>query len=439
MRTEVKKENMDYSQIEQNQLINLLKEERKVFKRLQKADMSVDMTRGRPEATQLDIAMPMLSNAGNYDYRADGIDNRNYGGLQGIKPARELFAELFDCKTDEVIVADGSSLDLMYTVMQFAMQFGVLESTPWNQLKKVKFICLTPGYDRHFAICEHFGIEMIGVRLREDGPDMDIIENLVRDDESIKGIWCVPKYSNPSGVTYSDRAVERLATMKTAAKDFRIFWDNAYLVHDLYEKGDKLKNIFDVARKAGTLDRIYAFTSTSKITFAGSGLAVFASSVDNINAITKELFFKTIGPNKINQVMHVNFLKDADNIKELMKLHAEILRPKFELFEEKMSAEFEGDPFIHWSKPKGGYFISLDVKNCAKRIVALAGEAGVKLTPAGLSFPYKLDDLDENIRIAPSVPTLEEMTHAVDVIISAVKQARMERVLLKIHKIKDID
>ena len=439
MRTEVKKENMDYSQIEQNQLINLLKEERKVFKRLQKADMPVDMTRGRPEATQLDIAMPMLSNAGNYDYRADGIDNRNYGGLQGIKPARELFAELFDCKTDEVIVADGSSLDLMYTVMQFAMQFGVLESTPWNQLKKVKFICLTPGYDRHFAICEHFGIEMIGVRLREDGPDMDIIENLVRDDESIKGIWCVPKYSNPSGVTYSDRAVERLATMKTAAKDFRIFWDNAYLVHDLYEKGDKLKNIFDVARKAGTLDRIYAFTSTSKITFAGSGLAVFASSVDNINAITKELFFKTIGPNKINQVMHVNFLKDADNIKELMKLHAEILRPKFELFEEKMSAEFEGDPFIHWSKPRGGYFISLDVKNCAKRIVALAGEAGVKLTPAGSSFPYKLDDLDENIRIAPSVPTLEEMTHAVDVIISAIKQARMERVLLKIHNIKDID
>ena len=252
MRTEVKKENMDYSQIEQNQLINLLKEERKVFKRLQKADMSVDMTRGRPEATQLDIAMPMLSNAGNYDYRADGIDNRNYGGLQGIKPARELFAELFDCKTDEVIVADGSSLDLMYTVMQFAMQFGVLESTPWNQLKKVKFICLTPGYDRHFAICEHFGIEMIGVRLREDGPDMDIIENLVRDDESIKGIWCVPKYSNPSGVTYSDRAVERLATMKTAAKDFRIFWDNAYLVHDLYEKGDKLK--FDIKYQCRLID-----------------------------------------------------------------------------------------------------------------------------------------------------------------------------------------
>ena len=280
---------------------------------------------------------------------------------------------------------------------------------------------------------------MIAVRLRDDGPDMDIIEKLVRDDESIKGIWCVPKYSNPSGITYSDKAVERLATMKTAAKDFRIFWDNAYLVHDLYEKGDKLKNIFEVARKAGTLDRVYAFTSTSKITFAGSGLAVFASSVDNVDAITKELFFKTIGPNKVNQVMHVNFLKDEDNIKEIMKQHADILRPKFQLFDEKLTAEFEGDKYVIWSKPKGGYFISLDVKNCAKRIVELAGEAGVKLTPAGSSFPYKMDDLDENIRIAPSVPTLEEMEYATEVIISAIKQARIERVLHKVHQIKDID
>ena len=430
---------MEFLEFDQNQLINMLKEERKLFKRLQKADKTVDMTRGRPESSQLDISMPMLSNAGEYNYCIDGMDLRNYGGLQGIKPARQLFADLLDCRLDEVVVADGSSLDLMYTVMQFAMQFGVLGSTPWNQLKKVKFICLTPGYDRHFAICEHFGIEMIAVHLRDDGPDMDIIEKLVRDDESIKGIWCVPKYSNPSGITYSDKAVERLATMKTAAKDFRIFWDNAYLVHDLYEKGDKLKNIFEVARKAGTLDRVYAFTSTSKITFAGSGLAVFASSVDNVDAITKELFFKTIGPNKVNQVMHVNFLKDEDNIKEIMKQHADILRPKFQLFDEKLTAEFEGDKYVIWSKPKGGYFISLDVKNCAKRIVELAGEAGVKLTPAGSSFPYKMDDLDENIRIAPSVPTLEEMEYATEVIISAIKQARIERVLHKVHQIKDID
>ena len=430
---------MNYNQIEQNQLINLLKEERKVFKRLQKLDKQVDMTRGRPETAQLSVAMPMLQNAGEYNYCESGIDNRNYGGLLGVKEARELFAEIIGCKAEETIVADGSSLDLMYTLVQFAMQFGVLGSTPWNQLKKVKFICLTPGYDRHFAICEHFGIEMIGVRLREDGPDMDIIENLVRDDDSVKGIWCVPKYSNPSGITYSDKVVERLVTMKTAAKDFRIFWDNAYLLHDLYEKEDKLKNIFEVARKAGTLDRVYAFTSTSKITFAGSGLAVVATSIDNVNGLSKELTIKTIGPNKINQVMHVNFLKDLDNVKEIMKIHANILRPKFQLFDEKMTEEFAEDPYVLWSKPKGGYFISLDVKGCAKRIVAIAQEAGVKLTPAGSSFPYKMDDLDENIRIAPSVPTVEEMGFAVDVIISAIKQARMELVLKKKYGITEID
>ena len=424
---------MEYSQYDQNELVKMLDEERKAFKHLQKRDISVDMTRGRPESSQLDVSMPMLENAGGYNYVIDGVDTRNYGGLQGIKPARELFASIMDCKDDEVIVADGSSLDLMYTVVQFAMQFGVLGSTPWNKLKKVKFICLTPGYDRHFSICERFGIEMIAVRMRGDGPDMNIIESLVRDDDSVKGIWCVPKYSNPSGITFSDKVVERLATMKTAASDFRIFWDNAYVVHDLYDKGDKLKNIFDVARKAGTIDRIYAFTSTSKITFAGSGLAVFASSVDNVNAITKELFYKTIGPNKINQVMHVNFLKDLSNVKAIMKRHADILRPKFELFNEKMTAVFEGDHYVTWSRPRGGYFVSLDVKTCAKRVVELSAEAGVKFTPAGSSFPYHIDDLDENIRIAPSVPTLEEMDYAVDVLISAIKQARMELVLRKIY------
>ena len=424
---------MEYSQYDKNELVKMLDEERKAFKQLQKRDISVDMTRGRPESSQLDVSMPMLENAGGYNYVIDGVDTRNYGGLQGINPARELFASIMGCKDDEVIVADGSSLDLMYTVVQFAMQFGVLGSTPWNKLKKVKFICLTPGYDRHFSICERLGIEMIAVRMRGDGPDMNIIESLVRDDDSVKGIWCVPKYSNPSGITFSDKVVERLATMKTAASDFRIFWDNAYVVHDLYDKGDKLKNIFDVARKAGTLDRIYAFTSTSKITFAGSGLAVFASSVDNVNAITKELFYKTIGPNKINQVMHVNFLKDLSNVKAIMKRHAEILRPKFELFNEKMTAAFEGDRYVTWSRPRGGYFVSLDVKSCAKRVVELSAEAGVKFTPAGSSFPYHIDDLDENIRIAPSVPTLEEMDYAVDVLISAITQARMELVLRKIY------
>ena len=424
---------MDYAQFSQNELIKMLDNERKAFKQVQKRGISVDMTRGRPESAQLAVSMPMLENAGTYNYVEDGVDARNYGQLLGIKSARELYANLMGCKEDEVIVADGSSLDLMYTVVQFAMQFGVLGSTPWNKLKKVKFICLTPGYDRHFSICEHFGIEMIAVRMRADGPDMNLIESIVRDDDSVKGIWCVPKYSNPSGITYSDKVVERLATMKTAADDFRIFWDNAYLAHDLYDDGDRLKNIFDVARKAGTLDRVYAFSSTSKITFAGSGLACFASSQSNVEAIAHELFFKTIGPNKINQVMHVNFLKNPANVKEIMRKHAEILRPKFELFNAKMAEEFDGDNYVTWSKPRGGYFISLDVKTCAKRVVELSNEAGVKFTPAGSSFPYHIDDLDENIRIAPSVPTLDEMDYAVDVLISAIKQARMELVLKKIY------
>ncbi len=426
---------MDFSQFDKNELLRMLADERKSFKQMQKKGISVDMTRGRPESAQLDLSMPMLERAGEYDYLDGGLDCRNYGAIQGIKPARELMADLMGCKAEEVIALDGSSLDLMYTVVQFAMQFGVLGHTPWNKLKKVKFICLTPGYDRHFSICEHFGIEMIAVRMRGDGPDMSLIESIVRDDDSVKGIWCVPKYSNPSGITYSDKVVESLATMKTAAPDFRIFWDNAYAVHDLYDDGDKLKNIFDVARKAGTLDRVYAFASTSKITFAGAGLAGFASSTANVEAITKELFFKTIGPNKISQVMHVNFLKNIDNVKQLMKEHAKILRPKFELFNEKMSSEFEGDPWVTWSKPRGGYFISLDVKTCAKRVVELASEAGVKFTPAGSSFPYHIDDLNENIRIAPSVPTLEDMDYAVDVLISAIKQARMELVLRKHHQL----
>ena len=301
-------------------------------------------------------------------------------------------------------MGDGSSLDLMYTLVHFAKQFGVLGSTPWNNLKKVKFICPAPGYDRHFSICQQFGIEMVTVRM---------------------------KYSNPTGITFSDSVVDRLATMKTAANDFRIFWDNAYMVHSLYDTDDKLKNIFDVARKAGTPDRIYSFASTSKITFAGSGISAIAASEANIKDITGKMFFKCINANKVNQVMHVNFLKNADGVREVMKKHAALLRPKFELFDKKFTEAFEGDEFVRWSKPRGGYFISVDVKSCAKRIVELAATAGVKFTAAGATFPYHLDDMDSNIRVAPSVPSLEEMEFAVDVMISAIRQARMELVLAK--------
>lgn len=419
---------MNYKQFSKETLEEMLKDEQKAYKKLQKKGLCVDMTRGKPSKAQLDIAMPMLENAGTYDYAMSGLDARNYGEPSGVKQARELFAEVLGVKSEEVIVVDGSSLDIMYNVVQFAMQFGILGSTPWNKLDKVKFICPAPGYDRHFSICENFGIDMITVPMLDDGPDMDMVENLVANDASIKGIWCVPKYSNPTGIVYSDKTVERLAKMSVASEDFRIFWDNAYCVHALYED-DKLKNIFDVAKKAGTLDRIYCFTSTAKITFAGSGVSVFAGSERNVQDMLKRLFFKRINPNKINQVMHVEFIKNADNLKKIMQKHAEILRPKFELFQAKFADAFNDVEGVNWSKPRGGYFISLDVPHCAKRIVALAGEAGVKFTQAGSTYPYKTDDNDANIRIAPSVPTLEELDFAIDVLINCVRIALIEKAL----------
>ena len=328
---------MDYKSFSVKELEALLHDEQKRFKKLIKEGRNVDMTRGRPAKEQLEIAMPMLRNAGSYNYSTESADARNYGDLGGTKACKALFAELFGVKNEEVFVGDGSSLDLMYTLVHFAKQFGVLGGTPWNNLKKVKFVCPAPGYDRHFSICQQFGIEMITVRMKEDGPDMDVIEALVREDDSIKGIWCVPKYSNPTGITFSDSVVERLATMKTAASDFRIFWDNAYMVHSLYDEDDKLKNIFDVARKAGTMDRIYSFASTSKITFAGSGISAIAASEANIKDIAAKMFFKCINANKVNQIMHVNFLKNADGVREVMKKHAALLRPKFELFDRKFT------------------------------------------------------------------------------------------------------
>ncbi len=418
---------MDYASLSKTELEDMLKKEQKVYKKLQKADRAVDMTRGKPSKEQLDIAMPMLENAAKCNFAMSGFDARNYGEPAGVKQARELFADILGVKTDEVIVLDGSSLDIMYNVVQFAMQFGVLGSTPWNKLKKVKFICPAPGYDRHFSICENFGIDMITVPMLEDGPDMDLVEKLVHDDESIKGIWCVPKYSNPTGIVFSDKVVERMANLKPKAKDFRVFWDNAYCVHSLYETDDKLKNIFDVARKAGTLDMIYCFMSTAKITFAGSGVAVFASSQNNVQDMLKRLFFKRINPNKVNQVMHVEFLKDADNVKKIMAQHAAILRPKFDIVRAKMESAFNGNDNVRWSTPRGGYFISLDVPGCAKRIVSLANDAGVKFTAAGSTFPYKIDDDDSNIRIAPSVPSLEELDFATDVLVCCIKIALIEK------------
>lgn len=420
---------MNYKDKDHSQLEKELESERKAYRKLAKKDVSVDMTRGRPCKEQLQIAMPMLENAAKCDFEMSGIDARNYGEPAGLKQARDLFGDLLGVKGEDVIVCDGSSLDIMYNVVQFAMQFGILGSTPWNKLDKVKFICPSPGYDRHFSICQNFGIDMISVPMLADGPDMDLVETLVKDDESVKGIWCVPKYSNPTGITFSDKVVERMANLKPAAKDFRVYWDNAYCVHSLYEDDVKLKNIFDLAKKAGNQDMVYAFTSTAKITFAGSGVSAFASAQNNVQDMLKRLFFKKISPNRVNQAMHVEFLKDVDNVKEIMKKHADILRPKFELFDEKMTKEFGDEQDVVWTKPRGGYFISLDVEHCAKRVVQLALDAGVRFTAAGSTYPYGIDDNDSNVRIAPSVPSLDELDYAIDVLVSSIKIALLEKYL----------
>lgn len=420
---------MNYKEKDHSQLEKELETERKTYRKLAKKDVSVDMTRGRPCKEQLQIAMPMLENAAKCDFGMSGIDARNYGEPAGLKQARDLFGNLLGVKGEDVIVCDGSSLDIMYNVVQFAMQFGILGSTPWNKLDKVKFVCPSPGYDRHFSICQNFGIDMISVPMLADGPDMDLVETLVKDDESVKGIWCVPKYSNPTGITFSDKVVERMANLKPAAKDFRVYWDNAYCVHALYDDDVRLKNIFDLAKKAGNQDMVYAFTSTAKITFAGSGVSAFASSQNNVQDMLKRLFFKKISPNRVNQAMHVEFLKDVDNVKEIMKKHADILRPKFELFDEKMTKEFGDEQDVVWTKPRGGYFISLDVEHCAKRVVQLALDAGVRFTAAGSTYPYGIDDNDSNVRIAPSVPSLDELDYAIDVLVSSIKIALLEKYL----------
>lgn len=417
---------INYGKLTAEQREQLFKEAQSEYEALKSKGISVDMTRGRPSKEQLQIAMPMLQNASSYNYATKVGDARNYGEPAGIKSARELFAKLMEVECGEVIVCDGSSLDIMYNLIQFALQFGVRGGTPWNKLEKVKFLCPAPGYDRHFSICENFGIEMITVPMLEDGPDMDMVEALVSSDDSIKGIWCVPKYSNPTGIVFSDEVVTRMAKLMPAAKDFRIFWDNAYIVHSLYGEDDKLKNIFEVAKSVGSEDMIYELVSTSKITFAGSGVAALAASEANVADLLKRMFFKQINPNKVNQVMHVAFLKDVENIKKIMTQHADILRPKFELFERKLSEAFGDTDEVKWSTPRGGYFISLNVKGAAKRIVGLAQEAGVKFTAAGSTYPYKRDELDTNIRIAPSVPSMEEMAFAIDVLISSIKIALLK-------------
>jgi DNA-binding transcriptional MocR family regulator len=370
--------------------------------------LGLDMTRGKPCPEQLDLTLGMLE---LHDYRAaDGSDCRNYGLLEGLPEARRLFAELLRVEPAEVIVGGNSSLALMHDVIVQALVKGMPDAPPWTAQPGVKFLCPSPGYDRHFAICERYGIAMITVPIGSDGPDMDEVERLAASDPTVKAIWCVPQYSNPTGITYADAVVDRLAGMTTAAPDFRIFWDNAYAVHHLVERPARLKSILAACRTAGHPDRPLIFTSTSKISFAGAGIAAFAASATNVRHVLAAMSIQTIGADKLNQLRHVRFFKDAAGIAAHMRGHAAILKPKFDAVGEILERELGGIGVASWSRPRGGYFISLDtLDGCAAKVVAMADAAGVKLTKAGATFPHGKDPRDRNIRLAPSLPSLEEI------------------------------
>ncbi len=396
-------------------------------------NLKLDMSRGKPCTEQLELSMGLfdvLKSSEDY-ITSNNVDTRNYGGVDGIAEAKELFARMLGVDTEEIIVGGNSSLNMMYDLVIRAMVLGVPGSEkPWGKLPEVKFLCPSPGYDRHFSICESLGIEMITIPMKSDGPDMDLVEELVANDEYIKGMWCVPKYSNPDGITYSDSVVDRLAGMKTKAPDFRIFWDNAYAVHHLYDEHDELKDILAACKNAGNPNRVFIFASTSKISFPGAGVAMCASSRENINFIRKHMSFQTIGPDKINQLRHVRFFKSVEGIEQHMKKHAEILRPKFETVLEILDKELSGKGIAWWNKPRGGYFISLNtMEGCAKAVVSMAAEAGVKLTNAGATFPYGKDPLDRNIRIAPSYPPISELKQAIELLCICVQLVSIRTIL----------
>ncbi len=394
-------------------------------------DLDLDMSRGKPSSDQLNVTEGLLGTLKTCEdcYGEEG-DYRNYGILNGIPEARRLFAELFEVSADNVVVGGNSSLNMMYDTIVTAMLFGVPGSTrPWCREDKVRWLCPAPGYDRHFAICESLGIEMIPIEMKEDGPDMDKIEALCAEHNCIKGMWCVPKYSNPEGKTYSDEVVRRLAKMK-AAPDFRIYWDNAYIVHDLTDTPDTLLNLYDECVKAGNPNRALMFTSTSKISFPGSGVAAMAASKANIKALNAVKTYQTIGPDKLNQLRHVRYFKNKQGIVEHMKRHAERLRPQFDVALKEMSEQLSPDGYATWTVPNGGYFLSVDVENgCAKRVEELMSKAGVKITPAGSSFPYHHDPKDCNLRIAPTYPPLDELKICIKLLCICIKLATAEHYL----------
>ena len=419
-----------YKQLQREELAAEFQKVKAQYEDLKSLGLALDMSRGKPGFENMDMCEEMFSLVNRQKGFKDqsGADSRNYGGIDGIPEMKKLFAEILELKENQIIVGGNSSLTMMFDTIAQGMTHG-LGGKPWSECENRKFICVVPGYDRHFAITEYFGFDLISVEMLEDGPDMAKVEQLVQD-ESVKGIWCVPKYSNPHGLTYSDEVVVRLANLKPAAKDFHIFWDNAYVVHDLYEEGDKLLNIYAECEKAGNPNLPIIFTSTSKITFPGAGVAAQGASEEVINILKGRIKYQSIGPDKINQLRHARMFADANAVKVHMQKLADNLRPKFETVLNVMESELGGKDIANWTKPRGGYFISLDVmKGCAKRVEELCKNAGMILTTVGATYPYGIDPDDTNIRIAPSFPSVEDIEKASKLLCTAVKYAALEKLL----------
>ena len=422
-----------YKEMSKEELVSLKAELEKAFEDAKGKGLKLDMSRGKPTPAQLDMAMDIMDvlNSDSDMKTEAGIDCRNYGLMDGIPEAKQLMGEMMGVPADNVLVYGNASLSIMYDAVSRSMTHGVMGSTPWCKLDKVKFLCPVPGYDRHFKITEHFGIEMINIPMTPTGPDMDLVEKYVQEDAAVKGIWCVPKYSNPQGISYSDETVRRFANLKPAAEDFRIYWDNAYVIHHLYDdKQDEILEILSECEKAGNPDMVFEFCSTSKVSFAGGGIAAMAASKANLEFIKQSMTVQTISYDKINQLRHVRYFKNLDGMLAHMKKHAAIMRPKFEAVLEVLDKELTGLGIGEWTRPLGGYFISFDaMEGCAKAIVAKCKEAGVVLTGAGATFPYGKDQKDSNIRIAPSFPTPEEMAAATDLFVLCVKLVSVEKLL----------